>query len=76
MAVDSIIAKPTNNVRVIVDDASGCCARELRADATALPSLSAGNMVPMAVVNPAVMIDAIAIIVVLSMDILLYLICG
>jgi hypothetical protein len=46
---------------VIVGAASGCCAIELRAVATALPSLSAGNIQPMPVVKPAVIIDAIAI---------------
>ena len=28
MAVDSIIARPTNKVRVMVAEASGCCASE------------------------------------------------
>src|SRR5450631_346781 len=66
MAVDSIIARPTNNVRVMVADASGCCASELSAVATALPSPSAGPMVPKPVVMPAVTIDATAMIVMLS----------
>jgi hypothetical protein len=35
IAMDSIIANPTNNVRVIVFEASGCWASELSADATA-----------------------------------------
>jgi hypothetical protein len=69
MAVDSIIASPTNNVRVIVAEASGCWASELRASATALPSLNAGPIVPKPVVIPAVIIDAIAIIVMLSIHI-------
>ena len=43
MASDSIIARPTNNVRVMVAEASGCCAREVRAVATARPSPSAGT---------------------------------
>ena len=72
MAVDSIMARPTNNVLVMVDDASGCCASELNADATAFPSLNAGNIQPIPVVNPAVIIDAMAMVVVLSMMILLY----
>ena len=38
MAVDSIIARPTNRVRVIVAEASGCCASELSAVATAFPA--------------------------------------
>ena len=67
MAVDSIIAKPTNKVRVMVEDASGCCAIEFSADETDRPSPNAGIMHPMPVVNPAVMIDATAIKVVLSM---------
>src|SRR5580704_1316181 len=66
MAVDSIIASPTNSVRVMVADASGCCARELSAVATALPSPSAGPRTPMPVVMPAVTIDATAIMVMLS----------
>ena len=38
--MDSIIARPTNNVRVIVFAASGCCASELNAVATALTALA------------------------------------
>ncbi len=68
MAVDSIMAKPTNNVLVIVGAASGCCAIESNAVETALPSPIAGIILPTAVVRPAVIIDAIAIIVVLSMS--------
>src|ERR1035438_6630277 len=67
MANDSIIARPTNNVRVIVAEASGCCASEVRAVATARPSPSAGHMQPMPVVRPAVAIDATAMRVLLSM---------
>src|SRR5476651_444931 len=67
MAVDSIIARPTNRVRVIVAEASGCCAREVRAVATARPSPSAGHMQPMLVVRPAVAIEATAMKVLLSM---------
>ncbi len=66
MANDSIIARPTNNVLVIVGAASGCCAIELKADATDLPSPNAGIMQPMPIVIPAVIIEAIAIKVVLS----------
>ena len=66
IAIDSIMAKPTNNVLVIVGAASGCCAMELNADDTALPSPSAGIIQPMPVVSPAVTIDITAIIVVLS----------
>ncbi len=46
MAVDSIIANPTNSVRVIVFDSSGCCAIETRAwdagrfDATVVGGIS------------------------------------
>ena len=67
MAVDSIIANPTNKVRVMVEPASGCCAIASKAVETAFPSPIAGIIVPMLVVNPAVIIDATAIIVVLSM---------
>ena len=66
MANDSIIARPTNNVRVIVAEASGCCAREVRAVATARPSPSAGHIQPMPVVMPAVAIDTTATTVTLS----------
>ena len=38
MAIDSIIARPTNKVRVMVVAASGCCASELKAVETARPS--------------------------------------
>ena len=44
--MDSIIARPTNKVRVMVPEASGCCASALNAVATARPSLSAGPMPP------------------------------
>src|SRR5664279_1132411 len=66
MAVDSIIARPTNKVRVMVAEASGCWASELSAVATALPSASAGPMTPKPMVMPAMTIDATAIIVMLS----------
>src|SRR3984957_16102558 len=66
MAVDSIIARPTNSVRVIVDAASGCCASELSAVETALPSPRAGPRTPKPVVMPAVTIDATAMMVLLS----------
>src|ERR1017187_4081081 len=65
--MDSIIARPTNKVRVIVVAASGCCASELNAVATARPSPSAGPILPRAIVRPAVTIEAIAMSVVLSM---------
>src|ERR1700733_2298191 len=67
MASDSIIARPTNNVRVIVAEASGCWASELSAVATAFPSASAGPIVPKPVVTAAHTIDATAIVVMLSM---------
>src|ERR1035438_9349152 len=66
MAVDSIMAKPTNKVRVMVAEASGCWANEVSAVATALPSARAGPMQPKPVVMPAMTIDATAIIVMLS----------
>jgi hypothetical protein len=68
---DSIIASPTNNVLVMVGAASGCCAIELSADTTDFPSPHAGIIQPIPVVRPAVAIDTIAIVVVLSMIILL-----
>src|ERR1035437_8830182 len=66
MAVDSIIARPTNRVRVIVAEASGCCASEVSAVATDRPSPSAGAMQPTPVVMPAVTIEATAMRVMLS----------
>ena len=54
-------------VRVMVVAASGCCASELKAVETARPSPRAGAMLPSAIVSPAVMIEAVAIKVVLSM---------
>src|ERR1039457_2231471 len=65
--MDSIIASPTNRVRVIVVAASGCCASEVNAVATARPSPSAGPILPRAIVSPAVTIEAIAMNVMLSM---------
>ena len=50
------MASPTNRVRVIVVAASGCCARELSAVATARPSPSAGPILPRAIVRPAVVV--------------------
>lgn len=70
MAVDSIMANPTNNVLVIVGAASGCCAMEFNAADTDLPSPNAGIIQPIPVVSPAVMIDATAIRVVLSIVVL------
>src|SRR5580658_1703366 len=66
IAVDSIIARPTNNVRVMVAEASGCCASEVSAVATARPSPSAGHMQPTPMVRPAVAIETIATSVLLS----------
>ena len=66
MASDSIMAKPTNRVRVIVVEASGCWAREVRAEATARPSPNAGPTQPTAVVSPEIAIDITATRVTLS----------
>src|ERR1019366_9618929 len=66
VAMDSIIARPTNRVRVVVEEASGCWASEVSAVETALPSASAGPMAPRLIVVPAMTIDATAIIVGLS----------
>src|ERR1035438_2708831 len=66
MAMDSIMARPTNKVRVMVAEASGCWASEVSAVATALPSASAGPMAPKLIVIPPMTIDATAIIVRLS----------
>ena len=66
MAVDSIIARPTNRVRVMVAEASGCCASEVSAVATGAPFAQRGSMQPMAVVRPAVTIEATAMMVMLS----------
>src|ERR1039458_2892910 len=67
MARDSIMARPTNSVRVMVAEASGCCASEVRAEATERPSPSAGAMHPTQIVRPAVPIDVTATSVMLSM---------
>jgi len=67
MAVDSTIASPTNNVLVMVEEASGCCANEFKAEETAFPSAIAGAMQPMLVVNPAVIMVTIDTSVTLSM---------
>ena len=61
MPSDSIIAKPTNRVRVTVPDTSGCCARALSADEMALLSPMAGAMEPMHMVSPAVTNETTAI---------------
>src|SRR6056297_3059609 len=76
MAVDSIIARLTKSVRVIVFEASGCCASAFRACAAARPSASAGPIEPMAMVRPAVMIEIVAIIVAGSMVSLLLAMFG
>jgi len=60
------MARPTNKVRVIVGAASGCWAMALNAAATDFPSLNAGNIHPSDVVSPAVMMETIAMIVILS----------
>jgi hypothetical protein len=60
------MARPTNSVLVIVGAASGCCATDCKAEATAFPSLKAGNMQPIPVVKPAVIIETIAIVDMLS----------
>src|SRR5580700_6636909 len=64
--MDSIMARPTNKVRVMVAEASGCCASELKAVETARPSPSAGPTLPRAMVRPAVTIDTVAMVVMLS----------
>src|SRR5580692_10236077 len=63
---DSIMARPTNRVRVMVAEASGCCASAVSAVATDRPSPSAGAMHPMLIVRPAVTIEATAMRVMLS----------
>ena len=45
------MAKPTNKVRVMVEEASGCCASEVNAVATARPSAKAGPRHPKLVVS-------------------------
>src|SRR6187397_2781275 len=64
--MDSTIARPTNKVRVMVAEASGCCASDVNAVATARPSPSAGPILPRAIVRPEVTIEAIAMSVMLS----------
>src|ERR1700722_19798647 len=67
MAIDSIIARPTNRVLVIVEEASGCWASALNAAATARPWPIPGPTAPIPIVRPAERIDAAAMIVILSM---------
>src|SRR5581483_6966315 len=64
--MDSIIARPTNSVRVMVGAASGCWAIEVNAVATARPWLMAGPKQPNPMVTPAVMMEAMAMTDVLS----------
>lgn len=71
MAVDSIIARPTNKVRVMVGAASGCCAIASNAVETERPSAMAGIIHPMEVVSPAIIIVVIAIQVELSIILIL-----
>src|SRR5664279_3006104 len=52
----------------MVAEASGCCASAVSAVATARPAASAGPMVPKPVVRPAMMIEATAMSVWLSMS--------
>src|SRR5579864_3663950 len=68
MAIDSIIARPTNSVRVMVAEASGCWASALSAVATDRPSLSAGATQPTPIVSPAETIEATAMMVMLSIE--------
>lgn len=72
---DSSMASPTNNVLVIVDAASGCCAIEFNADEIERPCPIAGIITPMPVVIPAVAIDTIAIKVELSILLCFNFIC-
>lgn len=60
------MAKPTNSVRVMVCEASGCCAIEFKADVIERPCPNPGPITPKQVVIPAVMMETVAIIVVLS----------
>lgn len=60
------MARPTNNVLVMDEAESGCCAMELKAEATARPSPSAGPILPSPIQMPADMIDAAAVNVMLS----------
>src|SRR5205823_13625826 len=73
MAIDSIMARPTNRVRVMAPASSGCWAIAVRACITARPSERAGPMVPIAVVRPAVMIETRPMIVTVSIALFLLL---
>ena len=67
IAVDSIIARPTNKVRVIVDGGVGLLRQRGQRSCNSAALLpSAGPMVPKPVVMPAMTIDATEIIVILS----------
>src|SRR5450756_677961 len=74
--MDSIIARPTNSVRVMVGAASGCWARALRAVETARPWPIAGPKHPKPMVIPAVTVEAAAMIVILSMGLPRFVVSG
>jgi hypothetical protein len=67
MAVDSIMARPTNKVQLIVDASSGCWAIAVMAREIAIPSPIPGPIEPMPIVIPDATMEATAIQVVESM---------
>src|ERR1019366_3505133 len=67
MAMDSIMASPTNRVRLMVPASSGCWAMELRACTMAFASPRAGAIDPMAMHRAAATIDVMPITVTLFM---------
>src|SRR5579864_3377463 len=68
MAIDSIIAKPMNSVRLMVPASSGCWAMEPSACATALASPMAGPIEPMAMHSAAAAIETTATTLTLSIE--------
>src|SRR6056297_1000385 len=76
MAVDSIMARPTKRVRLIVFDSSGCWAMAWSAWATARPSPRAGPTEPMAIARAALAIEMNAVRLVGSTLVLLRVVHG
>lgn len=68
IASDSIMARPTNKVRVMVDAASGCWATEFNAEEMERVSPKAGIMLPNVIVAADAIIDTIPTNVMLSIS--------
>src|ERR1041385_7758687 len=73
--MDSIMANPMKRVRLIVLDASGCWAREVKAAMMARLSPKAGAMAPIAIVRLAAAMEVMPIIVELSIGLSIRMYC-